>query len=212
MSVGWRCTTAMPHAAPIFCRSAAGKCPTGFRRTVAIHPWSTPTNASLGSTTPRRSTGPRARASPCSTRASWANSWCKGATEQVLNRVSANSVSIAVGRNIYTQWLNHQGGIIADLTVTQLGEQEYLLVTGDVLQRVTTSWMRRNTLPGEHCSVADMTSAYTLLSLQGPRSRELLQAITGSDLSTERVPFRASCEVDIGFARVLLVHSPTWAS
>jgi len=126
--------------------------------------------------------------------------------EQVLNRVSANSVSIPVGRNIYTQWLNHQGGIIADLTVTRLGEQEYLLVTGDVLQRVTTSWMRRNTLPGEHCSVADVTSAYTLLSLQGPRSRELLQAITGSDLSTGRVPFRASCEVEIGFARVLLVR------
>jgi len=126
--------------------------------------------------------------------------------EQVLNRVSANSVSIPVGRNIYTQWLNHQGGIVADLTVTRLGEQEYLLVTGDVLQRVTPSWLRRNTLPGEHCTVADVTSAYTLLSLQGPRSRELLQVITGSDLSTERVPFRASCEVEIGCARVLLVR------
>jgi 4-methylaminobutanoate oxidase (formaldehyde-forming) len=126
--------------------------------------------------------------------------------EQVLNRVSANSVSIAVGRNIYTQWLNHQGGIVADLTVTRLGEQEYLLVTGDVLQRVTPSWLRRNTLPGEHCTVADVTSAYTLLSLQGPRSRELLQVITGSDLSTERVPFRASCEVEIGCARVPLVR------
>ena len=126
--------------------------------------------------------------------------------EQVLNRVSANSVSIPVGRNIYTQWLNHQGGIVADLTVTRLGEQEYLLVTGDVLQRVTPAWLRRNTLPGEHCTVADVTSAYTLLSLQGPRSRELLQVITGSDLSTERVPFRASCEVEIGCARVLLVR------
>jgi len=126
--------------------------------------------------------------------------------EQVLNRVSANSVSIPVGRNIYTQWLNHQGGIVADLTVTRLGEQEYLLVTGDVLQRVTPSWLRRNTLPGEHCTVADVTSAYTLLSLQGPRSRELLQVITGSDLSTERVPFRASCEVEIGCARVPLVR------
>ncbi len=126
--------------------------------------------------------------------------------QQVLNRVSANSVSIPIGRNIYTQWLNHQGGIVADLTVTRLGEQEYLLVTGDVLQRVTPSWLRRNTLPGEHCTVADVTSAYTLLSLQGPRSRELLQVITGSDLSTERVPFRASCEVEIGCARVPLVR------
>jgi glycine cleavage system aminomethyltransferase T/glycine/D-amino acid oxidase-like deaminating enzyme len=126
--------------------------------------------------------------------------------EKVLNRISANSVSIPVGRNIYTQWLNHQGGIISDLTITRLGEQEYLLVTGDILQRVTAAWMRRNTEPGERCTLADVTSAYTLLSLQGPRSRDLLQVLSGADLSTERVPFRASCEIEIGFARVLLVR------
>jgi glycine cleavage system aminomethyltransferase T/glycine/D-amino acid oxidase-like deaminating enzyme len=126
--------------------------------------------------------------------------------EKVLNRVSANSVSIPVGRNVYTQWLNAQGGIISDLTITRLGEQEYLLVTGDILQRVTTSWLRKNTEQGEHCTVSDVTSAYTLLSLQGPRSRELLQAISGADLSTERVPFRSSCEIEIGFARLLLVR------
>jgi 4-methylaminobutanoate oxidase (formaldehyde-forming) len=111
-----------------------------------------------------------------------------------------------VGRNVYTQWLNAQGGIISDLTITRLGEQEYLLVTGDILQRVTTSWLRKNTEQGEHCTVSDVTSAYTLLSLQGPRSRELLQAISGADLSTERVPFRSSCEIEIGFARLLLVR------
>jgi len=126
--------------------------------------------------------------------------------ETVLNRVSANSVSIPVGRNIYTQWLNHQGGIISDLTITRLGEQEFMLVTGDVLQRVTPAWLRRNTLAGEHCYLTDVTSAYTLLSLQGPRSRDLLQTISGSDLSTAKVPFRSSCEVEIGFARVLLVR------
>jgi 4-methylaminobutanoate oxidase (formaldehyde-forming) len=126
--------------------------------------------------------------------------------EKVLNRVSANSVSIPVGRNIYTQWLNAQGGIVSDLTITRLGEQEFLLVTGDVLQRVTSSWLRRHTQEGEHCTLSDVTSGYTLLSLQGPRSRDLLQSISGSDLSTEKVPFRASCEVEIGFARILLVR------
>lgn len=126
--------------------------------------------------------------------------------EKVLNRVSANSVSIPVGRNIYTQWLNVQGGIIADLTITRLGEQEYMLVTGDVLQRITPSWLRRHTCEDEQCTVTDVTSAYTLLSLQGPQSRDLLQAISGADLSTETVPFRASCEIELGFARILLVR------
>jgi 4-methylaminobutanoate oxidase (formaldehyde-forming) len=126
--------------------------------------------------------------------------------EKLLDRVSANSVSVPVGRNVYTQWLNEQGAIVADLTVTRLAEQQFLLVTGDVLQRFVPGWLRRHTRPGEHCTVADVTSAYTLLSLQGPHSRELLQHLTGTDLSTERVPFRASCEVEIGFARVLLVR------
>ena len=126
--------------------------------------------------------------------------------EKVLNRVSANSVSIPVGRNIYTQWLNVQGGIISDLTITRLGEQEYMLVTGDVLQRITLSWLRQHTEADEQCTVTDVTSAYTLLSLQGPRSRDLLQAISGADLSTEAVPFRASCEIELGFARILLVR------
>jgi 4-methylaminobutanoate oxidase (formaldehyde-forming) len=126
--------------------------------------------------------------------------------ERVLNRVSANSLPAVVGRNIYTQWLNPQGGIVADLTITRLSEQEYLLVTSDVLQRATMSWMRRHTLADENCTVTDVTSAYTLLSLQGPKSRELLEAITGADLSTERVPFRASCHVEIGYARVLAVR------
>ncbi|MCU0932611.1 MAG: FAD-dependent oxidoreductase [Serpentinimonas sp.] len=126
--------------------------------------------------------------------------------EQVLNRVSANSVSVPVGRNIYTQWLNAQGGIVSDLTITRLDEQSFMLLTGDVLQRFTPGWLRQHTLTGEHCTVVDVTSAYTLLSLQGPQSRGLLQSLTGADLSTERVPFRGSCEVELGFARFRLLR------
>jgi len=126
--------------------------------------------------------------------------------ERVLNRVSANSVSIPIGRNIYTQWLNHQGGIISDLTITRLAENEFMLVTGDVLQRITVSWLRQNTLEEEYCTVTDVTSGYTLLSIQGPNSRHVLETISGADLATEKVPFRASCEIELGFARVLLVR------
>ena len=40
--------------------------------------------------------------------------------------------------------------------------------------------------------------AYAILSLQGPRSREILQALSGADLSTKAVPFRQSCMPEIG--------------
>ncbi len=126
--------------------------------------------------------------------------------EAVLNRVSANNVSVPVGTNVYTQWLNPQGGILSDLTITRTGEEEFLLVTGDVLQRITPSWLRRHTRPDEFCAVTDVTSAFTILSLQGPKSREVLAAITGADLSTEALPFRGSAWVEIGYARLRIVR------
>jgi 4-methylaminobutanoate oxidase (formaldehyde-forming) len=124
---------------------------------------------------------------------------------RVLDRVSANSLP-DVGHNVYTQWLNPRGGIVSDLTITRLGEQEFLLVTSDVLQRPTVAWLRRHTGPDEHCAVTDVTSGYTLLSVQGPESRRLLEAITGANLATSRVPYRASCRVEIGYASVLALR------
>jgi glycine cleavage system T protein len=126
--------------------------------------------------------------------------------EKVLNRISANSVSVAVGTNVYTQWLNAQGGIISDLTITRIGEDEFLLITGDVLQRITPTWIKRHTGADEFCAVTDVTSAYTILSLQGPRSRDLLAAITGADFSTKALPFRGSAMVEIGYARFRCVR------
>ena len=126
--------------------------------------------------------------------------------ETVLNRVSANNISVPVGTNVYTQWLNHQGGIISDLTITRTGEAEFLLITGDILQSTTTAWLRRQTRPHEACSVTDVTSAYSILSLQGPRSRDILAGITGADLSTEALPFRGSRLVEIGPVPVRMVR------
>lgn len=116
----------------------------------------------------------------------------------VLNRVGANNVDVPVGTNVYTQWLNDKGGILSDLTVTRTGEAEFLLVAGDVLQAFTPAWLRRHTRADEVCAVADVTSAYTILSLQGPRSRDILAGMTGADLSTAALPFRSSAMLEIG--------------
>jgi 4-methylaminobutanoate oxidase (formaldehyde-forming) len=126
--------------------------------------------------------------------------------ETVLNRVSANNVSVPVGMNVYTQWLNGQGGILSDLTITRTGETEFLLVTGDILQAFTPAWLRRQTRPGECCTVTDVTSAYTILSLQGPRSRDILAAMSGADLSTAALPYRASRMLEIGSVPVRAVR------
>jgi glycine cleavage system aminomethyltransferase T len=66
--------------------------------------------------------------------------------------------------------------------------------------------MRRHIGADENAFVTDVTSGYAQLNIQGPRSRELLQAITTADLSNEAFPFRTAREIDLGFARALCVR------
>ncbi len=132
----------------------------------------------------------------------------------VLNWISANQVDGASGRTTYTQWLNDGGTLEADLTVTKLepgftgvaGDQAYLVVASDTAHRHVLSWLRRHTPDDAHCIATDVTSGYAQINIQGPRSRELLQRLTTTDLSHAAFPFRAAREVEIGFARVLLVR------
>ena len=66
----------------------------------------------------------------------------------VLNRVCANDVDTAVGRVVYTQWLDERGGIIADVTVTRLAEDTYVVISGDNIHRRVPAWIRRQTRDG----------------------------------------------------------------
>jgi 4-methylaminobutanoate oxidase (formaldehyde-forming) len=124
----------------------------------------------------------------------------------VLNQVSANDVDGAAGRVTYTQWLNEGGTLEADLTVSKLGDTRYFVVASDTAHRHVSTWLKRHTPEDAHCTVADVTSAYAQINIQGPRSRELLQAVTTHELSNTAFPFRTARDIDIGFARVLCLR------
>jgi 4-methylaminobutanoate oxidase (formaldehyde-forming) len=66
--------------------------------------------------------------------------------------------------------------------------------------------MRRHIGADEFAFVTDVTSGYAQLNIQGPRSRELLAAITTADLSNDAFPFRTAREIDLGFARALCIR------
>jgi len=125
---------------------------------------------------------------------------------RVLDWISANHVDGAAGQITYTQWLDARGKLEADLTVTKLDDERFWVVASDTAHRHVESWMRRHIPDAAHAHVADMTSAYAQLNVQGPHSRALMQALTSADLSNAAFPFRAAREIDIGFARVLCVR------
>src|SRR3954452_23074014 len=111
-----------------------------------------------------------------------------GATA-VLNRVCANDVDTAVGRVVYTQWLHERGGIVADVTVTRQGEGTDLVVSGDNIHRRIAAWIRRHARDDEHVTVTDVTSGHAMLSVQGPRSRQVLQRLSPDDWSNDAFPY-----------------------
>ena len=125
---------------------------------------------------------------------------------RVLDHISANHVDGAAGQITYTQWLNEAGTLEADLTVTKLDDDRFWVVASDTVHRHVLTWLRRHIPDDAHAFAADMTSAYAQLNVQGPRSRELMQALTTADMSNAAFPFRGAREIDIGFARVLCIR------
>jgi 4-methylaminobutanoate oxidase (formaldehyde-forming) len=123
----------------------------------------------------------------------------------VLNTLSANEVDGEPGRITYTQWLNERGTIEADLTVTKFDDGRYLVVASDTAHGHTLARLRRQCADA-HADVADMSGAYAQINIQGPRSRELLQSVTGADMSNDAFPYRCAREIDLGLARVLCIR------
>ncbi len=121
---------------------------------------------------------------------------------RALNAICANDVDVRPGRIVYTQWLNARGGIEADLTVTRLAENDYLIVTAAATEVRDFHWLQRHIPADAHCALTNVTSAMGVISIMGPNARALLQSLSPNDLSHETFPFAHSREIELGYALV----------
>jgi len=126
--------------------------------------------------------------------------------EKYLNLICANNVAVPIGRCVYTQWLNETGTIEADLTVTRMAEDQFLVLTGDRTTTAVQAWLRRHIPQEAHVFVTNITSAYSVLNIQGPKSRDLLSNLTHADMSNEAFRFLTMQEIDIGYAPVKAIR------
>ncbi len=110
-------------------------------------------------------------------------------------------VDVAPGRTVYTGMLNSGGRYEADITVTRLSAEAFLLFSSAASTERDLDHIGRR-LPGSGVSLADVTSAYAVYGVMGPRSRELLSRLTKTDLSGEAFSFGASAMIDLGYATV----------
>jgi len=114
----------------------------------------------------------------------------KGAdAEKALSWIAANDVAKPVGSLVYTQMLNDKGGIECDLTVARIADNEYYIVTGTGFATHDFDWIHRNIPEGLHAELVDVTSAWSVLSLMGPKARDILAKVTSADVSNTGIPF-----------------------
>ncbi|NIM26794.1 MAG: FAD-dependent oxidoreductase [Gammaproteobacteria bacterium] len=119
---------------------------------------------------------------------------------KVLQRICTADVDVEPGRIVYTHWLNARGGIEADLTVTRLAENRYMVVSGAAVTNRDLDWLSRHVPDDAHCVFTDITAAWAVLGVMGPGSRALLEQITSADLSNDAFPFATTRDVEIGCA------------
>ena len=122
---------------------------------------------------------------------------------QYLQWMCVSDVDVPVGKLVYTHMLNSMGGIECDITIDRQAESSFIIYSSAGVHCRDMNWIAKHIKPDQHVTITDVTAAYSVLNVQGPKSRDLLQSITDADLSNDHFPFLTAQEIDIGYARVL---------
>ena len=88
--------------------------------------------------------------------------------------ISRDATKLAVGQVWYTPWCDEHGKVIDDGTIHRLAEREFRWTAADPQLR----WLRQNAR-GLEVAIDETTEAVAGLALQGPLSRDVLEAATG---------------------------------
>jgi len=111
----------------------------------------------------------------------------------LLERVACNQIDRPPGSVIYTQLLNGRGGIVADVTVTRLGDDRFRVVTGAGVVDSDLGWLRACVEPeDEPVALRDASTELAVIGMWGPAARAVLDGATEDDVSAEAFPFRTA--------------------
>jgi len=122
----------------------------------------------------------------------------------LLQRLAVSNMDQPVGAVIYTQFCNSRGGVMADITITRLGEAHYRLVTGtgfiDNDMGHIKANQRMDDLPVE---VRDVSEDYATFALWGPKAMDILSSVAEEDISNAALPYLRTKTITINGVQVL---------
>lgn len=137
-----------------------------------------------------------------------------GASE-LLERVYSNVVVRGPGSLTYTQMLNHDGGVIGDVTVAQTAEDAFLIIAGTAALAHDIGWLREQADEDPTVFIRDVTSQYACFGVWGPKAREVMQPLVDIDLDSGAFPYMSTRtgfldDVPVRMCRVTFVGELGW--
>ncbi len=120
--------------------------------------------------------------------------------EAWLESLFANRMPQAIGRISLVHMLSLNGGVRAEFTVTKTGPQTYYLVSAGAFESHDHDYLFKNRPSDGSVEVQRITSAHGVLVLAGPKSRDLLQKLTDTDLSNDGFRWLTSKKINVGYA------------
>lgn len=108
----------------------------------------------------------------------------------LLQKLADNNIDRTPGSVIYTQFLNHRGGVEADLTITRLEDDLFQIITGSTFIANDLAWIKMHMEASDQdVEIREMTTERACLALWGPRARRVLQEVAEEDVSNAAIPY-----------------------
>jgi dimethylglycine dehydrogenase len=132
-----------------------------------------------------------------------ANLWLDGLVANRLPRV---------GRIGLVHLLSRNGGVRAEFTMFREEPERFYIVGPGALERHDWDYLAKRCPEDGSVDLRKVTEQYGVLVIAGPRSRDVLQKLTDTDLSNAAFPWLAGKQISIGAATVRALRVNLWAS
>ena len=107
-----------------------------------------------------------------------------GATAWLDSLLTNRVAKLSIGEAQYTLMLNERGGVIDDLIIYRIGDEEFLLVVNAAKIDEDAAWLRQHLAAG--LEFENQSEDYAALAVQGPKASEIFEQVFARPLPTER--------------------------
>lgn len=121
--------------------------------------------------------------------------------EEWLNSIVANNVPKGVGRIGLCHMLSLNGGVRAEFTIYKRAENSYYLVFAGASERHDWDYLTKLAPNDGSVTLQKITTQMGVLVLAGPKSRDVLQKLTDTDLSNHNFKWLSGKSINVGYAQ-----------